>query len=140
MQDFESLAHVRWDCKYHVVFIPKYRRKVIYGRMRSQIGRILRALCEQKEIELVEGHAMADHIHLCLKIPPKHSVSYAIGFLKGKSAVRIHRELLNERRMSGLHFWATGYWVSTVGRDEEQVRRYIREQEKWDENQGKLFE
>jgi putative transposase len=140
MQEFESLAHVRWDCKYHVVFIPKYRRKVIYGRMKQQIGRILRELCEQRGIELLEGHAMPDHIHLCLKIPPKYSVSNTVGFLKGKSAVRIHRELLHERRMSGLHFWAVGYWVSTVGRDEAQVRRYIREQEKWDEDQGKLFE
>lgn len=140
MQDFESLAHVRWDCKYHVVFIPKYRRKVIYGRMRRQVGAILRSLCEQRGIELVEGHAMPDHIHLCLKIPPKYSVSNTVGFLKGKSAVRIHRELLHERRMTGLHFWAVGYWVSTVGRDEEQVRKYIREQEKWDADQGKLFE
>jgi putative transposase len=140
MQDFESLAHVRWDCKYHVVFIPKYRRKVMYGRMRRQVGSILRSLCEQRGIELVEGHAMPDHIHLCLKIPPKYSVSNTVGFLKGKSAVRIHRELLHERRMTGLHFWAVGYWVSTVGRDEEQVRKYIREQEKWDADQGKLFE
>lgn len=140
MQDFESLAHVRWDCKYHVVFIPKYRRKVMYGRLKRQIGAILRSLCEQRGIELVEGHAMPDHIHLCLKIPPKYSVSNTVGFLKGKSAVRIHRELLHERRMTGLHFWAVGYWVSTVGRDEEQVRKYIREQEKWDADQGKLFE
>jgi putative transposase len=140
MNDFESLSHVRWDCKYHVVFIPKYRRKVLFGKLRSSIGRLLRDLCEQKGIELLEGHAMSDHIHLCLKIPPKYSVSYTVGFLKGKSAVRIHRELLNERRMSGLHFWATGYWVSTVGRDEASVRRYIREQESWDRQQGRLFE
>jgi putative transposase len=140
MNDFESLSHVRWDCKYHVVFIPKYRRKLLFGKLRSSIGRLLRDLCEQKGIELLEGHAMSDHIHLCLKIPPKYSVSYTVGFLKGKSAVRIHRELLNERRMSGLHFWATGYWVSTVGRDEASVRRYIREQESWDRQQGRLFE
>ena len=140
MQDFESQAHVRWDCKYHVVFIPKYRRKVIYGRLKREIGKILRDLCDQRGIELVEGHAMEDHIHLLLKIPPKYSVSYTVGFLKGKSAVRIHRELLRERRMTGLHFWATGYWVSTVGRDEGQVIRYIREQEKFDQGQGELFE
>jgi len=95
MQNFESLAHVRWDCKYHVVFIPKYRRKVIYGRLKRQIGRIIWELCDQRGIEL-EGHAMADHIHLCLKIPPKYSVSNTVGFLKGKSAVRIHRDLLHE--------------------------------------------
>jgi putative transposase len=140
MHDFESLAHVRWDCKYPVVFIPKYRRKVLYGKLRAGIGRILRDLCEQKGIDLLEGHGMPDHVHLCLRIPPKYSVSYTIGFLKGKSAVRVHRDLLNERRMSGLHFWATGYWVSTVGLDEEMVRKYIREQEDRDDKQSKLFD
>ena len=87
MDNFESLSHVRWDCKYHVVFVPKYRRKVIYGNLRGKIGPILRDLCNQKGIVLLEGHAMIDHVHLCLSIPPKYSVSYAIGFLKGKSAV-----------------------------------------------------
>jgi putative transposase len=140
MQDFESLAHVRWECKYHVVIIPKYRRKEIFGNLRASIGQILRDLCEQKVIELLEGHAMNDHVHLCLSIPPKYSVAYTLGFLKGKSAVRIHRELLRERRMTGLHFWATGYWVSTVGRDEGAVRKYIREQEDRDRNQDKLFD
>ena len=140
MNDFESLAHVRWECKYHVVFIPKYLRKVIFGNLRNSIGQILRDLCNQKGIALLEGHAMNDHVHLCLSIPPKYSVAYTIGFLKGKSAVRIHRELMNERRMAGLHFWATGYWVSTVGRDEETVRKYIREQEERDRQQSKLFD
>jgi putative transposase len=140
MGDFESLSHVRWECKYHIVFIPKYRRKVLYGKLRKSVGRILRELCEQKGIELLEGHAMSDHLHLCLSIPPKYSVSHSVGFLKGKSAVRIHRELLRERRMAGLHFWATGYWVSTVGRDEAIVRKYIRQQEQWDRRQGELFE
>ena len=140
MEDFESLAHVRWECKYHVIFIPKYRRKVIFGNLRGWIGQILRDLCNQKGIELLEGHAMNDHVHLCLSIPPKYSVAYTIGFLKGKSAVRIHRELLQERRMTGVHFWATGYWVSTVGRDEGAVRKYIREQEERDRQQSKLFE
>ena len=123
-----------------MVFIPKYRKKVIYGKLKRQIGAILRSLCDQRGIELLEGHAMPDHVHLCLKIPPKYRVSNTVGFLKGKSAVRIHRDLLQERRMTGLHFWAVGYWVSTVGRDEAQVRRDIREQENWDKNQGKLFE
>ena len=140
MHDFESLSHVRWECKYHVVFIPKYRRKVLYGKLRRGIGRILRDLCEQKGVDLVEGQAMADHVHLLLSIPPKYSVAHTVGFLKGKSAVRIHRELLRERRMTGLHFWATGYWVSTVGRDEAAVSRYIREQEKRDSNQGELWD
>ena len=133
-------VHVRWDCKYHIVFIPKYRRKVIFGKLRAGIGKILRDLCEQKGVDVLEGHAMPDHIHLCVKIPPKYSVSYVIGFIKGKSAVRIHRELLPERRMTGLKFWATGYWVSTVGRDEQTVRRDIQQQEHWDQGQGQLFD
>jgi putative transposase len=140
MKEFVSLAYFRWECKYHVVFISKYRRKVIYGKLRQAIGGILRDLCKQKGVELLEGHASSDHVHLCLSVPPKYSVAYVVGFLKGKSAVRIHRELLHERRMAGLHFWATGYWVSTVGRDEASVRRYIREQEDWDGQQGQLFD
>ena len=123
-----------------MVIIPKYRRKVLYGRMRKEVGAILRELCRQRGVELLEGHLMPDHVHMCLSIPPKYSVAHTIGFLKGKSAVRIHRTLLKEGRMSGLHFWATGYCVSTVGLDEEQVRRYIREQEKKDSGQGELFD
>jgi putative transposase len=126
------------SAKYHVVIIPRYRRKVFYGRLRRQIGPILHELCRQRGIELVEGHAMRDHVHLCLSIPPKYSVARAIGFLKGKSAVRIHRDLLHERRMTGLHFWSTGYCVSTVGLDEAQVRKYIRKQEELDRRQGEL--
>jgi putative transposase len=135
MREWQSLSHVRWECKYHVVFIPKYRQKVLYGRLRRRVGRILRELCEQRGVELLEGHAMPDHVHMCLSIPPKYSVSHTIGFLQGKSAVRIHRELLKKKRMTGLHFWARGYCVSTVGLDEAAVRRYIREQEKWDAGQ-----
>ena len=138
MHDWRSLSHVRWECKYHVVIIPKYRQKVFYGRMRRRVGAILRDLCRQRGVELIEGHAMPDHIHMCLRIPPKYSVSHTLGFLKGKSAVRIHRELLKSRRLTGLHFWATGYWVSTVGADEETVRRYIREQEQLETGQGDL--
>jgi len=138
MYEWESLAHVRWECKYHVVIIPKYRRKVLYGNLRRQVGVILRELCRQKGVELLEGQLRPDHVHMCLSIPPKYSVAHVIGFLKGKSAVRVHRELLHERRMTGLHFWATGYSVSTVGLDEERVRRYIREQEKLQSGQGDL--
>ncbi len=138
MQEWQSQSHVRWDCKYHVVIIPKYRRKVIYGKLRRGIGRILRDLCDQRGIELVEGHSMVDHVHMCLGIPPKYRVANAVGFLKGKSAVRIHRELMSEKRVTGLHFWATGYCVSTVGYDEEAVRKYIREQEEQDRQQGEL--
>ena len=138
MHEWQSLSHVRWDCKYHIVIIPKYRRKVFYGRLRRQIGTILRDLCRQRGVEMLEGHAMPDHIHLCLSIPPKYSVAFVVGFLKGKSAVRIHRELLHERRMSGLSFWASGYCVSTVGLDEGRVRQYIREQEELENRQGEL--
>ena len=138
MHDWRSMSHVRWECKYHVVFIPKYRRKVLYGKLRQQIGGILRELCRQKGVELLEGHLMADHVHMCVSIPPKYSVAHTIGFLKGKSAVRIHRQLLRERRMTGLHFWATGYSVSTVGMDETRIRRYIREQERLESGQGDL--
>ena len=138
MHEWQSLSHVRWDCKYHVVIIPKYRRKVFYGRLRRQIGTILRELCRQRGVEMLEGHAMPDHIHICLSIQPKYSVAFVLGFLKGKSAVRIHRELLHERRMSGLSFWASGYCVSTVGLDETRVRQYIREQEELENRQGEL--
>ncbi len=138
MHEWQSLSHVRWECKYHVVMIPKYRRKVFYGRLRRQIGTILRDLCRQRGIDLVEGHAMPDHIHLCLSIPPKYSVAHSVGFLKGKSAVRIHRELLHERRMTGLHFWAAGNCVSTVGLDEARVRQSIREQEELERRQGEF--
>ena len=138
MHDWESLSHVRWECKYHVVIVPKYRHKVFYGKMRARIGPILRDLCRQRGTELLEGHTMPDHVHMCLSIPPKYSVSHTIGFLKGKSAVRIHRKLMGHNRMSGLHFWATGYCVSTVGLDEERIRNYIREQEKLESGQGDL--
>ena len=138
MHEWQSLSHVRWECQYHAVIIPKYRRKVFYGRLRRRIGLILRELCRQRGIELLEGHAMPDHVHLCLSIPPKYSVANTIGFLKGKSAVRIHREFLHERRMTGLHFWAAGYWVSTVGLDETRVRQDIRQQDEQDRRQGEL--
>jgi putative transposase len=138
MEEWESLAHVRWECKYHVVIIPKYRRKVLYGKIRKQVGVIIRELCRQRGIGLLEGHLMPDHIHMLLSVPPKYSIAHTVGFLKGKSAVRIHRELLQERRMTGLHFWATGYSVSTVGRDEAKIRRYIQDQEKLESGQGDL--
>jgi putative transposase len=138
MHEWQSLSHVRWDCKYHVVFIPKFRRKVLYGKLRRRVGAILRDLCRQRGVELLEGNAQCDHIHMVLSIPPKLSVAHTNGFLKGKSAVRIHRELLKERRMTGLHFWARGYSVSTVGIDEDRIRKYVREQEKLDARQGEL--
>jgi putative transposase len=121
-----------------VVIVPKYRKKSLYGGMRKQVGEILRELCRQKGVELLEGHLLSDHIHMCLSVPPKLSIAFTIGFLKGKSAVRIHREILNKRRMTRLHFWARGYCVSTVGLDEKVVRKYIREQEAIDKRQMEL--
>ena len=138
MHDWQSLSHVKWECKYHVVIVPKYRRKVLYGKLRRKIGEILRELCRQKGVMLMEGHLMADHVHMCLSVPPKHSIAFVIGFLKGKSAIRIHRDLLREGKTYGMHFWAVGYCVSTVGLDEESVRQYIRDQEKMDGGQDTL--
>ena len=138
MHEWQNLSHVRWDCTSHVVIVPKYRRKGFYARRRRQIGGILRELCRPRGIGLVEGHARPDHVHLGLSIPPKSSVAFAVGFLKGKSAVRIHREWLHARRMSGLHFWAAGSGVSTVGLDEGRVRQYIREQEERERRQGEF--
>ena len=138
MHEWDSLSHVRWDCKCHVVIIPKYRNKVIYGRLRRGLGQILRELCRQRGIDLLEGHCLDDHVHMCLSIPPKFSVANTIGFLKGKIAVRVHRELLKQQRVTGLHFWATGYCVSTVGLDEVVIRKYVRDQEELETGQGRL--
>ena len=139
MREWQSQSHVRWYCRYHIVFVPKYRHRSIYGSLRRNIGGVMRELCRQHEVELVEGHAMADHIHLCLSIPPKYSVANTVGFLKGKSAIRIHREYLGrQRQYTGFHFWARGYCVSTVGLDEEMVRAYIRNQEAEEKRQEDL--
>lgn len=140
MREWQSLSHVRWYCRYHVVFVPKYRKRVIYGALRKSIGVILRQLCQQEGVEIIEGHAMPDHVHLCLSIPPKFSVANTVGFLKGKSAIRIHREHLGrERGFTGFHFWARGYCVSTVGLDEQIVREYIRNQESEEKRQEQLY-
>lgn len=138
MHEWQSLSHVRWDCKYHVVIIPKYRKRKLYGELRKHVGEVIRELCRQRGIGFVEGHLMPDHIHMCLSIPPKYSVAFAIGFIKGKSAVRIHRQLLGNKRVTGLHFWSRGYCVSTVGLDEETIRKYIREQEALEKRQGEF--
>ena len=133
---YQSLAHSKWDCKYHVVFVPKRRRKAIFGQIRRQLGTIFHALAKQKECQIVEGHLLPDHVHICIAIPPKHAVASVIGFLKGKSAIAIARLNGKGRNFSGEHFWARGYAVSTVGFELEQVRQYIREQEAADGNNG----
>ena len=139
MRDWQSQAHVRWHCRYHLVFVPKYRHKTIYGNLRKGIGTILRELCQYQGIELVEGHAMPNHIHLLVSIPPKYSVANTVGMLKGKSAIRIHREYLGRKRnFTGFHFWARGYCVSTVGLDESAIREYIRNQEQEEKRQEQL--
>jgi putative transposase len=138
MHEWQSLSHVRWECKYHIVIIPKYRKRELYGKLRKGVGDVIRDLCRQRGIEMLEGHLMPDHIHMCLSIPPKYSVAFVIGFIKGKSAVRIHRQLLGNPRVTGLHFWSRGYCVSTVGLDEETIRKYIRDQEKIEKRQKEL--
>ena len=114
MKDWQSQAHVKWECKYHVVILPKYRRKVLCGRLRGDIGRVLRELCRYKDVELVEGKAMADHIHMLLSVPPKFSIAMTIGYLKGKSAIRIHRELLRTKgTLFGRTFWAVNRFAES---------------------------
>jgi len=139
MREWQSLAHVKWECKYHVVIVPKYRRKTLFGQVRKRIGKMFQQLCRQKEIGLIEGHVMPDHVHMLLSIPPKYSVAMVVGYLKGKSAIQIHREALNVKQgFTGKHFWSRGYCVSTVGLDEQMIRAYVRNQEEQD-RQEDLF-
>ena len=127
--DTESLAHTKWNCKYHIVFAPKYRRQVIYGKIKADIGIMLRKLCEYKQIEIIEAEACKDHIHMLVSIPPKYSVSQIMGFLKGKSSLMIFDRHANLKYQYGnRHFWARGYYVDTVGRNKKQVQEYIRNQ------------
>ena len=139
MDQYESLSHTRWDCKYHVVFIPKCRRKVLYGKLRKDLGQLFHHLAKQKESRIIEGHMMIDHVHMMIAIPPKYAVSNVIGFMKGKSAIHIAR-VYGERKWNfvGQNFWARGYFVSSVGRDEEVVRAYIQDQEKEDQRLDQL--
>lgn len=130
MDKTESLSHSKWECKYHVVFIPKCRRRALYEQLRRDLGEVFRTLAEHKESRIEEGHLMRDHVHMLIAIPPKYAVSQVIGYLKGKSAIHIARTYAERRRnFVGQHFWARGYFVSTVGRDEAQIRDYIRRQE-----------
>lgn len=125
-----SLAHTVWECKYHIVWIPKKRRKIVYGRLKVEIGRILRRLCEYKGIEIIEGKTCVDHIHLCAAIPPKYSVASIVGYLKGKSSMMLFERFSRvKKNFKGQSFWARGYYVNTVGLDEARVRKYIQDQE-----------
>lgn len=131
---------MKWDCKYHVVLVPKYRKKAFFGATRRDVGRILRKLCSEKGVEIVEAHAMLDHIHMCLSIPPKFSVAHVMGYLKGKSSIRIHRDLMGRgRNFTGYHFWARGYFVSTVGLNLDVIVKYIQNQEQADKKVDQLL-
>ncbi len=139
MKDQRSLSHTRWNCKYHVVFIPKRRKKIVFGLLRKHLGDVFRELAEQKESKIEEGHLHLDHVHICISIPPKYAVSNVVGFIKGKSAISIARNLMGRRRnFTGENFWARGYFVTTVGIDEEAVKKYIRDQEEEDERLDQL--
>ncbi|OQX19940.1 MAG: IS200/IS605 family transposase [Desulfobulbaceae bacterium A2] len=143
MNEDSSLSHTRWECKYHVVWIPKCRKKSMYCEIRKYLGEVFRDLASQKECQVHEGHLMSDHVHMLLSIPPKYSVAQVVGFIKGKSAIQIARTYQGRKRnFVGQHFWTRGYYVSTVGKDEEVVRAYIQKQEQEDKRleQLKLFE
>lgn len=139
MRDYQRLNHTRWDCKYHVVFIPKRRKKVIFGNIRRHLGEIFHELARRKESRIIEGNLRPDHVHMCIMIPPKYAISGVIGYIKGKSAISIARSIIGRRRnFTGENFWARGYFVSTVGIDEETIRQYIRDQEKEEERLEQL--
>ena len=139
MDQYGSLNHTKWECKYHVVFIPKCRRKVLYGELRQHLGTVFRTLAQQKECQVEEGHLMPDHVHMLLEIPPKYAVSQVVGYIKGKSAIHVARTFMERKRnFVGQHFWARGYFVSTVGRDEAMIREYIRHQEVEDRRSDQL--
>ena len=143
MDEYESLSHSRWECKYHVVFIPKYRRKKLYTELRKHLGEVFKRLAEQKECRIEEGHLLPDHVHILISIPPKYSVSQVVGYIKGKSAIHLARTY-GERKRSfvGQNFWGRGFLVSTVGRDEGLIRDYIRNQDEEDRRleQMKMWE
>lgn len=139
MDKYGSLSHTKWDCKYHVVFIPKCRRQTLYRQLRQYLGEVFRKLARQKESRIEEGHLMPDHVHMMISIPPKYAVSSVVGYIKGKSAIHLARVYAERKRnFVGQHFWARGYFVSTVGRDEEMIRAYIRDQEREDRRLDQL--
>src|ERR1043165_729292 len=139
MDEYESLSHTKWECKYHVVFIPKCRRKTLYVDLRKYLGEVFRRLAQQKESRIEEGHLLSDHVHMLIAIPPKYAVAQVVGVIKGRSAIHLARVYAERKRnFVGQHFWARGYFVSTVGRDEGLIREYIRNQEKEDERLDQL--
>ena len=132
--EYSTLAHVKWDCSYHVVINPRYRKKLLFGKVKTRLGEILRKLSKDKDVEIVEGHVCIDHVHMVLRIPPKYSVAMVIGYLKGKSAIVLHREFAPQYKQGyGKNFWSRGYFVTTVGIDKEAIRKYVRGQERADQ-------
>ena len=139
MDEYQSLNHSQWECKYHVIFIPKCRRKVLFGQLRPHLGEVFRRLARQKESAIEEGHLLPDHVHMLISIPPKYSVAQVVGYIKDKSAIHLARTYGERKRnFVGQNFWARGYFVSTVGRDEETIRQYIRNQESEDRRLDQL--
>jgi putative transposase len=139
MNSIENLSHTKWECKYHIVFIPKCRRKALYLELRRHLGEVINNLAEQRECRVEEGHLVIDHVHMLISIPPKYSVSQVVGYIKGKSAIHIARSFMGKRKnFVGQNFWARGYYVSTVGRDEKTIREYIRKQEQEDQRLEQL--
>lgn len=139
MEHSTSLSHTKWECKYHIVWIPKYRKKVLYGRLRQYLGELLKELATQKACSILEGHLLPDHVHILISIPPKYAVAQVVGYIKGKSAIHIARAYLGRKQnFVGEHFWARGYYVSTVGKDEVATRNYIKQQEKEDHRLDQL--
>jgi putative transposase len=139
MDKIESLSHSKWECKYHVVFIPKCRRRALYGELRRHLGEVFHELARHRDSRIEEGHLMADHVHMLISIPPKHAVAQVVGYIKGKSAIHVARVYGERKRnFSGQHFWARGYFVTTVGRDEAVIRAYIQHQEKEDQRLDQL--
>ena len=139
MNDVESLSHTKWECKYPIVYIPKYRKKALYGALRQQLGEVLKQLAMQRGSRIEEGHLRRDHVHMLVSIPPKYSVSQVVGYMKGKSAIHIARTFMGKpRNFTGESFWARGYFVSTVGRDEKEIRAYLQKQEQEDQRIDQL--
>ena len=142
MQEYQSLNHTKWDCKYHVVWIPKYRKKALYGSIKTQLVSVIRELARQKECEIVEGKLVSDHVHIVISIPPKYAVAQVIGYMKGKSAIWVARVCGRKKNFTGQNFWARGYCVSTIGLDDETVREYVKRQTEEDKklDQFKMFD
>ena len=139
MERIQSLKHTKWDCKYHIVWIPKYRKKVLYGQLRKYLGEVIRDLAQQKESRVWEGHLMPDHAHILVSIPPKYAVAQIVGYIKGKSAIYVARNFGNRRKnFTGERLWARGYFVSTCGRDDEEIKEYIKHQEQEDKRLDQL--